>query len=59
MTKHILFMALYMVLVLTVFVFAGEHIIPEAETQFKDKPESCCVAPGRDFTIQGEKLYYA
>lgn len=58
MMKHIIYMSIYQFFLVGVFVFAGEYIIPEDE-EFKSDPNQCCVDPGREYSIDGEPLWYA
>ena len=57
MSKHILFMSIYQFIVVAIFVFAGEFIIPEPVVELRADPASCCVAPGREYEISGEPLW--
>jgi len=73
MTKHILYMAIYQFILIFVVVFFGEYFIYEPMEEYKwnqshdvselftkkPDPEYCCVAPGREFDISGEPLWYS
>lgn len=66
MTKHILYMSLFQMVVLFIFLFAGEYIIPESNEVLRyngeyrkmiDMDDSEFVFPGRLYHLNGEELY--
>ena len=64
MVKHIVIMAIYMCLVLFLFIFAGEYLIIEPEEQYRyGREDTCyfgltyCVFPGRGNDWNGDPLY--
>jgi len=66
MTKHILYMALYQMVLLFIFLFGGEYLIPESDEVLRyngeyrkmiDLEDSEFVFPGRAYHINGDKLY--
>ena len=65
MTKHIIFMSLFQLILLFVFLVGGEYIIPEPETQLRytqyrslvGMEENDKVFPGRLYKINGDELY--
>lgn len=65
MTKHIIFMSLFQLILLFVFLFGGEYIIPEPETQLRytqyrslvGMEENDKVFPGRLYKVNGDELY--
>lgn len=70
MTKHIVYMSLFQMLVLFIFLFGGEYMIPEpnVELRFNDfrwslgyevDLENKFVFPGRQFKLNGDNLYKA
>jgi len=59
MTKHILYMSIFQFIIVAVFVFAGEYIIPEPVEELRNEGSDCCVAAGREYSIDGEPLWYA
>jgi len=67
MTKHILYMSLFQMVILFIFLFGGEYMIPEPEEKlrFNDYREiigqdkSDFVFPGRLYKINGDELYKA
>lgn len=61
MTKHILYMSIYQFIIVCVFVFYGENLIPEPDVTLRDKknPDHPFVAPGREYEINGEPLWQA
>lgn len=60
MIKHIVLMSFYMCIVLFIFIFLGEYIIPEPNQEYRfDLPEGCCVYPGRPKDWSGDDLYLA
>lgn len=61
MTKHILYMAIYQFIIIFIVVFFGEYMVvePTLKHKWNMDPEHCCVAPGREFDISGEPLWYA
>ena len=51
-------MAVWMCIALFVFLFAGEYLISEPEVKYRyDRPDSCCVYPGRLTDWEGDPLY--
>jgi P-type Ca2+ transporter type 2B len=70
MTKHILYMSLYQMVVLFIFLFGGEYMIPEPNETLRYNAlrplvgydldmENTYVFPGRLYHINGDPLYYA
>lgn len=70
MTKHILYMSFYQMVVLFIFLFGGEYMIPEPDESLRfpqyralvgmeDDINSPYVFPGRLFHINGDPLYKA
>jgi len=70
MTKHILYMSLFQMVVLFIFLFGGEYMIPEPieELRFQElRPlvgleidlDNKNVFPGRLYKINGDELYKA
>lgn len=65
MGKHILYMSLFQMVILFIFLFAGEHLIPEddEELQFKayrpliGMEDNGMVFPGRLYGVDGVELY--
>ena len=59
MTKHILYMSIYQFIIVCVFVFWGENLIPEPDVSLRDEknPDHPFVAPGREYEINGEPLW--
>ena len=65
MGKHILWMSLFQMVILFIFLFGGEHMIPEPDEalQFKQyRPlihmeDNGMVFPGREYGVDGEELY--
>ena len=68
MTKHIIWMSLYQMVVLFIFLFGGEYMIPESDEvlryngYYRKKiglEDSDYVFPGRGYKLNGDKLYEA
>ena len=70
MTKHILYMSLFQMIVLFIFLFAGENIIYEPDEELRynqyrtlvgleEDPNNRFVFPGRLYKVNGEDLYKA
>ena len=67
MGKHILYMSLFQMVILFIFLFAGEHLImePDEELQFNEYRDDIHmekngkVFPGREYGVDGEELYKA
>ena len=65
MTKHILYMSLFQMIVLFIFLFGGEYMIPEPDEKLRFEEyrelvgmeKNDMVFPGRLFKINGEELY--
>jgi len=66
MTKHILYMSLFQMIVLFIFLFGGEYMIPESNETLRyngayrrmiDHDDSDFVFPGRLYRINGDSLY--
>ena len=58
MRRHIIGMAIYMIILMMVFIFAGEHLIVEPNDNYKfDRTESPYVYPGRKQYMNGDPLY--
>ena len=65
MTKHIIWMSIFQMVVLFIFLLGGEYMIPEdnEDLQFKswkehfDIPDNGMVFPGRLYKINGDELY--
>ena len=65
MTKHIIWMSVFQMVVLFIFLFGGEYMIPEDDEalQFKeyreyfDIPDNGMVFPGRLYKVNGDELY--
>jgi len=66
MTKHILYMSLFQMIVLFIFLFGGEYMIPESNVALRyngtyrlmiDHDDSDFVFPGRLYRINGDSLY--
>jgi magnesium-transporting ATPase (P-type) len=48
MVKHILGMSIFQIIVMYIIVFAGEHVFPEPDIEWRfDRPENPFVYPGR------------
>lgn len=67
MTKHILYMSLFQMVVLFIFLFGGEYMIPEPEKELRfddwkvkfDIEVNDMVFPGRLYKVDGDELYKA
>ena len=67
MTKHILYMSLFQMVVLFIFLFGGEYMIPEPEEALRfdawkvrfDIEQNDMVFPGRLYKVNGDELYKA
>ena len=69
MTKHILYMSLFQMVLLFIFLFGGEYMIPEEpEFRFNElrplvgyeyDPDNTYIFPGRLYHLNGDPLYYA
>lgn len=68
MTKHILYMALFQMVLLFIFLFGGEYLIPESDEVLRyngfyreiiDLEDSEFVFPGRLYHVNGDELYEA
>ena len=70
MTKHILYMSFFQMVLLFIFLFAGEYLIPEPDEKLRypqyraalgydDAMDTKMVFPGRLFKLNGDKLYAA
>lgn len=66
MAKHILYMSLFQMVILFIFLFGGEHLIPEDEDHrmngtyvrtLMSHEDSDFVIPGRMYGLDGSKLY--
>ena len=57
MIKHILSQAIWQCIVLFVFLFAGEHIIPESKIELQYDKQTGFVYPGRAKDWSGNPLY--
>jgi magnesium-transporting ATPase (P-type) len=68
MGKHIIWMSIFQMTVLFIFLFAGEYIIPESNEDLRfneqrrllgytDWETNDKVFPGRQYTVNGDKLY--
>jgi len=66
MTKHILYMSLFQMIVLFIFLFGGEYMIPESDEILRyngdyrrmiDLDDSEFVFPGRLYHVNGDSLY--
>ena len=66
MTKHIIWMSLYQMVVLFIFLFGGEYMIPESDEVLRYNGEyrrmigiddSDFVFPGRGYKLNGDELY--
>lgn len=66
MTKHILYMSIFQMIVLFIFLFGGEYMIPESNETLRyngeyrrmiDLDDSEFVFPGRGYHINGDELY--
>ena len=67
MTKHIVYMSIFQMIILFLFLFGGEFLIPEPNVElrfnnFRDKLDVThneMVFPGRLYKINGDSLYHA
>lgn len=59
MTKHIVYMSLYQFVIVCLFVFWGENLIPEPREDLRDPIDHPFVAPGREYEVNGEPLWQA
>lgn len=70
MSKHIIYMSLFQMVILFIFLFGGEHMIPEPEEKYRFNdlrvlvgyeadPDNTYVFPGRLFKLNGDDLYNA
>ena len=67
MTKHILYMSLFQMVILFIFLFGGEYMIPEPEEKLRFEAyreivgmeKNDYVFPGRLYKINGDELYKA
>ena len=68
MTKHILYMSLFQMVILFFFLFAGEYVIPEPDEAkrfpdlrqkmgYDDWATATTVLPGREYKLNGDMLY--
>ena len=57
MIKHILTQAIWQCIVLFIFLFAGEYIIPESRPELQYDRQTGFVYPGRAKDWQGKALY--
>jgi Ca2+ transporting ATPase len=57
MTKHILGQAIWQCIVLFIFLFAGEHLIPESDITLQFDRPTGYVYPGRATDWDGKDLY--
>ena len=67
MSKHILYMSLFQMVILFIFLFGGEYMIPEPDVELRfnqyypvvdiDIKDSEMVFPGRLYKINGDPLY--
>ena len=66
MTKHIIWMSLFQMVVLFIFLFGGEYMIPEPIEELRYNgpyreevgiDDSDFVFPGRLYKINGDELY--
>jgi magnesium-transporting ATPase (P-type) len=57
MIKHILAQAIWQCIVLFIFLFAGEYIIPESRPELQYDRQTGFVFPGRAKDWQGKALY--
>jgi Ca2+ transporting ATPase len=67
MTKHILYMSLFQMVILFIFLFGGEYMIPEPDVELRfnqfypivdmDIKDSEMVFPGRLYKVNGDPLY--
>ena len=70
MTKHILYMSLFQMIILFIFLFGGEYMIPEPDEKLRfyeyrpiigmdDSRDNKNVFPGRYYKLDGNELYKA
>ena len=70
MTKHILYMSLFQMIILFIFLFGGEYMIPEPDEKLRfyqyrplidmdDSTDNKNVFPGRYYKLNGDELYKA
>lgn len=70
MTKHIVYMSLFQMVILFIFLFGGEYMIPEPEKELRynvyraalgydDAADNTYVFPGRQYKLNGDFLYRA
>jgi len=65
MTKHIIYMSLFQMVILFIFLFGGEYMIPEPEEKLRfpfwreklDIVKNDMVFPGRQYFLDGDELY--
>jgi len=57
MTKHIIYQALWQCIVLFVFLFAGEYLIPESDPLLQYDRPTGMIYPGRLTEWNGDPLY--
>jgi len=68
MAKHIIYMSLFQMVVLFIFLFGGEYMIPEPDVDlrfnewrallgYEDAADNTFVFPGRLFKLNGDDLY--
>ena len=65
MTKHIIYMSLFQMVILFIFLFSGEYMIPEPEEKLRfpfwreklDIVKNDMVFPGRQYFLDGDELY--
>ena len=66
MSKHIIWMSLFQMIILFIFLFGGEHMIPESNVELRyngeyrrmvDIEDSDFVFPGRLYHVNGDELY--
>ena len=67
MTKHILYMSLFQMVILFIFLFGGEYMIPEPDVELRfnqfypivdlDIKDNEMVFPGRLYHLNGDPLY--
>ena len=67
MSKHIIWMSIFQMVILFIFLFGGEYMIPESNETLRyngkyremvDIEDSDFVFPGRLYHINGDPLYY-
>jgi Ca2+ transporting ATPase len=68
MGKHILWMSIFQMVILFIFLFGGEHLIPEPDVELRfngdyraliGHQDSDKVFPGREYGVDGNELYKA